>query len=342
MSNFIRIFHPELCLHFLLSNYHKWRAECPEISADLRPSSIIGLLKAGYHAVLRSRDSSGSRVLIYKIGHWDPKLFSVYEVFRVSLITSELIVKEVKTQQNGVKVIFDLYGWRFAHVLQINPIVAKRIAAVIVVAYMKEVISLTQWCQENNLSLIVAKKQEPVVDYGRNGDGLTPIDINGPGVERVNSFKFLGIHITEGLMWSVHASCVVKKAQQRLFHLRWLRKFGMGPQILRTFYRGTIESILTGCVTAWYGNCISLSCRTLQRVVRTAQRTCSCELPMLQDIYKDRCVKRARRIIGGSSHSNHNIFQLLPSRKWYRSIKARTNRLRNSFFHQTIRLINSL
>ncbi|XP_072110574.1 alpha-tocopherol transfer protein isoform X4 [Mobula birostris] len=116
----------------LLSNYHKWRAECPEISADLRPSSIIGLLKAGYHAVLRSRDSSGSRVLIYKIGHWDPKLFSVYEVFRVSLITSELIVKEVKTQQNGVKVIFDLYGWRFAHVLQINPIVAKRIAAVIV------------------------------------------------------------------------------------------------------------------------------------------------------------------------------------------------------------------
>ncbi|XP_055489960.1 alpha-tocopherol transfer protein isoform X1 [Leucoraja erinacea] len=115
----------------LLSNYHKWRAECPEISADLRPLSIIGLLKAGYHGVLRSRDSSGSRVLIYKIEHWDPKVFSVYEVFRVSLITSELIVKEVKTQQNGVKVIFDLYGWRFAHVLHINPTVAKRIAEVI-------------------------------------------------------------------------------------------------------------------------------------------------------------------------------------------------------------------
>ncbi|XP_069777502.1 alpha-tocopherol transfer protein isoform X2 [Narcine bancroftii] len=116
----------------LLSNYNKWRAECPEIIADLRPLSIIGLLNAGYHGVLRSRDSSGSRVLIYKVEHWDPKVFSVYEVFRVSLITSELIVKEVKTQQNGVKVIFDLYGWRFAHVWQINPTVAKRIAAVIV------------------------------------------------------------------------------------------------------------------------------------------------------------------------------------------------------------------
>ncbi|XP_078396555.1 alpha-tocopherol transfer protein [Cetorhinus maximus] len=126
-----RDFDIELALK-LLSNYHKWRAECPEISADLRPVTVMGLLKAGYHGVLRSRDSSGSRVLIYRIGHWDPKHFSAYEVFRVSLITSELIVKEVKTQLNGVKVIFDLCGWRFAHALKISPTIAKKIAAVLV------------------------------------------------------------------------------------------------------------------------------------------------------------------------------------------------------------------
>ncbi|XP_007894924.1 alpha-tocopherol transfer protein [Callorhinchus milii] len=126
-----RDFHQELALKLLI-NYHKWRAECPEISADLRPSSVMGLLKAGYHAVLRSRDTSGSRVLMYKIGHWDPKLYSTYEVFRVSLITSELIVKELQTQLNGVKVIFDLHGWRFAHALQINTTIAKRIASILV------------------------------------------------------------------------------------------------------------------------------------------------------------------------------------------------------------------
>lgn len=54
----------------LMKNYYKWRAECPELSADLRPRSILGLLKAGYHGVLRSRDSTGSRVLIYRIGEW--------------------------------------------------------------------------------------------------------------------------------------------------------------------------------------------------------------------------------------------------------------------------------
>ncbi|KAF7246191.1 Alpha-tocopherol transfer protein [Varanus komodoensis] len=115
----------------LLKNYHKWRAECPEITADLRPHSVLSLLHAGYHGVLKERDPSGSKVLIYRIARWDPKMFTAFDVFRLSLITSELIVREVDTQRNGVKCIFDLQGWRFAHALQISPTVAKRIASVL-------------------------------------------------------------------------------------------------------------------------------------------------------------------------------------------------------------------
>ncbi|XP_056096920.1 alpha-tocopherol transfer protein [Rhinichthys klamathensis goyatoka] len=115
----------------LLINYHKWRQECPEITADLRPLSIIGLLQNNYHGVLRSRDDAGGRVLIYRIGQWNPKEFTAYEVFRVSLITSELIVREWETQKNGLKVIFDLQDWCFAHALQINPSLAKKISSVL-------------------------------------------------------------------------------------------------------------------------------------------------------------------------------------------------------------------
>ncbi|KAI4885722.1 hypothetical protein NFI96_017800 [Prochilodus magdalenae] len=115
----------------LLVNYHKWRQECPEISADLRPFSVIGLLKNNYHGVLSSRDDAGSRVLIYRISQWNPKEFTAYEVFRVSLITSELIVQETETQRNGLKAIFDLQGWCFAHAFQINPSLAKKISCVL-------------------------------------------------------------------------------------------------------------------------------------------------------------------------------------------------------------------
>lgn len=125
-----RDFNVELALQLLI-NYQKWRQECPEITADLRPSSVIGLLQNSYHGVLKSRDDAGSRVLIYRIGRWNPKEFTAYEVFRVSLITSELIVRECETQKNGLKTIFDLQDWCFAHALQINPSLAKKISSVL-------------------------------------------------------------------------------------------------------------------------------------------------------------------------------------------------------------------
>ncbi len=92
------------------------------------------------------------------------------------------------------------------------------------------------------------------MDYRRQSREHTPITIVKTPVERVNSFKFLDVHITEDLTWSAHTDAVLKKAHQRLFFLRRLRKFGTSPRILRSFYTCTVESILTGCITAWFGN----------------------------------------------------------------------------------------
>ncbi len=131
-------------------------------------------------------------------------------------------------------------------------------------------------------------------------------------VEQVNSFKFLGVHITEDLTWSAHTDAVLKKTHQRLFFLRQLRKFGTSPRILRSFYTCTVESILTGCITAWFGNSTAGNCKALQRVVRTARHIVGGELPSLQDIYTRRCTRKARRIINDSSHPSHRLLSLLP------------------------------
>ena len=45
----------------------------------------------------------------------------------------------------------------------------------------------------------------------------------------------------------------------------------MGPEILKRFYSCNIESILPGCITACYGNCLASDRKALQRVVCTAQ-----------------------------------------------------------------------
>ncbi len=167
----------------------------------------------------------------------------------------------------------------------------------------------------------------------------TPLMISGTPVERVSSFKYLGVNISEDLTWTTHIQTQVKKARQRLYHLRQLRKFRVSPAILKTFYSGAIESVLTQCISVWYGNSSKQDCKALQRVVRLAERISGSTLPSLQDIYLKRCKSRAAKIIKDSP-GNH-LFRLLPSGKRFRSMMAKTERLRRSFFPQAIRLLNT-
>ncbi|KAI3351059.1 hypothetical protein L3Q82_005626 [Scortum barcoo] len=194
-------------------------------------------------------------------------------------------------------------------------------------AYREEVDRLAEWCDTNNLLLNTGKTKELIVDFRRNADPHTPIHIKGMTVERVNSFKFLGVHISEDLTWTTGCSKLVKKAHQRLFFLRTLRKNHLSSDILVNFYRCTIESILTSCITVWYGSCSAADRKALQRVVKAAQRIAGAPLPSIEDIYRKRCLKRAGKIIKDSSHPAHRLFTLLPSGKRYRSARTKTTRV---------------
>ncbi len=139
-------------------------------------------------------------------------------------------------------------------------------------------------------------------------------------------------------IWSV---LVVYLVRQRLYHLRQLRKFRVSPAILKTFYSGVIESVLTQCISVWYGNSSNQDCKALQRVVRLAERISGSARPSLQDICLKRCKSRAAKIIKNSNHPSNGLFILLPSGKRFRSMMATTERLRRSFFPQAIRLLNT-
>jgi hypothetical protein len=132
------------------------------------------------------------------------------------------------------------------------------------------------WCQDN-LSLKVIKTKELIVDYRRKRLEHATIYINWDVVEKVESFKLLSVHIAKDLAWST----VTKKARHHLFLPSRVKRFGMGPRILKKFYSCTIESILTGCINT--------------------------ELPGIQDQYTRQC----QNISKDSSHPSHRLFTLL-------------------------------
>ncbi len=203
-------------------------------------------------------------------------------------------------------------------------------------AYLGEVERLTSWCQDNCLSLNVSKTKELIVDFRkRQQRPYTTLMISGTPVERVSSFKYLGVNISEDLTWTAHIQTQVKKARQRLYHLRQLRKFRVSPAILKTFYSGAIESVLTQCISVWYSNATNQDRKALQRVVRLAERISGSALPSLQDIYLKRCKSRAAKIIKDSNHPGNRLFTLLPSGKRLQEHDGKkTERLRRSIFPQ--------
>ncbi len=132
-----------------------------------------------------------------------------------------------------------------------------------------------------------------------------------------------------------------QESQAKTVHLRHLRKFRVSPAILKTFYSGAIESVLTQCISVWYSNATNQDYKALQRVVRLAECISVSALPSVQDIYFKSCKSRAVKIIKDSNHPGNRLFILLPSGKRFRSMMAKTERLRRSFFPQAIRLLNS-
>ena len=68
--------------------------------------------------------------------------------------------------------------------------------------YRNEIENLVNWCSNNNLSLNANKTKEIVIDFRKHSGEHTPVYINGCIVEMVESFKFLGVQITNNLSWS--------------------------------------------------------------------------------------------------------------------------------------------
>ncbi len=121
-------------------------------------------------------------------------------------------------------------------------------------AYRQEVEQLAVWCSLNNLDLNTLKTVEMIVDFRRNPPALPPLTIMNSTVTAVESFRFLGTTFSWELKWDNHIDSIVKKAQQRLYFLRQLRKFNLPQELLMQFYSAIIESVLCTSITVWFSS----------------------------------------------------------------------------------------
>ena len=128
--------------------------------------------------------------------------------------------------------------------------------------------NLKQWLDSNRLSLNVLKTK-CLFTCTRQKISLLPSDphisLDGHSIERVNSYKCLGVQVDETLSWEAHISEVIGKVAKVLAALRRLRP--ICPQsTLVTIYKSLILPHLDYISAVWVciGNGLSQKLEKLQ------------------------------------------------------------------------------
>ncbi|XP_066513144.1 macrophage mannose receptor 1-like [Hoplias malabaricus] len=132
-------------------------------------------------------------------------------------------------------------------------------------------------------------------------------------VDQVSSFKFLGLHISSDLTWSLNSSVLIKKAQQCLYFLLSLKKAYLSPRILVNFYRCTTESILTNCISVWYGGCCVADRKALQRVENVNKDT---YLLLEMDLKWVSIILQLSAVCGVSAYTSYRYVFVNENKNW--------------------------
>uniref|UniRef100_A0A3P9LKD5 Reverse transcriptase domain-containing protein n=1 Tax=Oryzias latipes TaxID=8090 RepID=A0A3P9LKD5_ORYLA len=111
--------------------------------------------------------------------------------------------------------------------------------------YRELIQNFVDWCQRNYLQINAGKTKELVVDFRRHTHStIAPVNMQGRDSERVDSYKYLGVHLINKLDWSHNTEALYKKGQSRLYLLRRLRSFGVQGSLLKTFYDSVVASAI--------------------------------------------------------------------------------------------------
>ena len=208
-------------------------------------------------------------------------------------------------------------------------------------AYHSEISNFTNWCENNKLNLNVSKTKELTINFSSLDPMLDSLIIKDESVEIVNSYKYLGITLKDNLNWSDHVDTVVNKANKRLYLLRKLRSFNIDTTLLTLFYRATVETIFSFCISAWGGNSCAKDLSKIDHMIKRARKTCrNSILESVEDILDRVSLSRFQAILDpGIEHPLRDRFTF--STRMNRVILpiTRTERYRCSFVPRVSRLI---
>ena len=137
-----------------------------------------------------------------------------------------------------------------------------------------EIENLIQWCKTNGMEINKSKTKEMVIYFGRkyNNLDIKPTFVGDCEIERVCSFKLLGVVVSSDLTWNEHVSYIVSKASRRIFVIQQLLRAGTVLNDIVTVYCSLIRSVLEYACQVWHTGLTLQQSKEIESVQRRVMR----------------------------------------------------------------------
>jgi hypothetical protein len=196
---------------------------------------------------------------------------------------------------------------------------------------------LAQWSTEN--SMVVNTKKTKEMLFGSTAALTMPcIRFNNESIERVDSFKLLGVAITNDLTWANHIAAVCSKANKRLHFLTLLRRAAVSRADMLYYYTTVIRPVIEYACPLWQSSLTGEQKHQLEHVQQRAvyiitgssDYELQCALLDIEPIYL-RLDRLARSFFDKLCNSDSCLRSLLPPERPFDV----TNKLRRSKYFST-------
>jgi hypothetical protein len=125
------------------------------------------------------------------------------------------------------------------------------------------------WSKQNHMHINLIKTKEMILGSVKDSTAQ-PLRVEEHDIERVDSFKLLGLIIDSNLRWNKHVEFICSKASQRLYYLKILKRSGLSSDDLLHFYCTVIRTVLEYACPARHTNLTLEETNSLEDVQRRA------------------------------------------------------------------------
>ena len=210
---------------------------------------------------------------------------------------------------------------------------------------------LCSFCVQNHMFINVPKTKEMLIYFGHKypTSSVPNVRINDGFVERVSTYKLLGVVFNDKLTWNDHIDYIINKASKRIFCISQLIRARVSESDIVIIYSSIVRSILEYCCEVWHAGLSSRQSRDIERIQKRClriifpQQTYTealtlCGLERL-DCRRER---RVRELFDSIKKPGHVLHELLVPRQVTHNVRTghkfytpifRTKRARHDFLN---------